>query len=1015
MVLSLLLTPKHLSIQVDLSWDVAPIGVIEYLVFYRKTAYKRVKSVSTTDLSLTISNLIDGQLYSIQAVAYRGGYAKGYRFSETEVATMMSGSVPEAVGNLTAVVSVSNAVIAGQISLSWNASVVDVNYPVLHYVVSKSTDNVNFTTIATLEPNVLSHNIENLTNGQLYYLRVTAHNLIGNSDYSDAQATPLDLASPPSDIIVAFDPDASVALADGYQSVKITWQNPTYNGGLTVTSYRIIYSLDANFVNNVFSLDSAPDGTENIQDQNLIIPQADRVTSTGWYFFKVGSVTALGLGSYSNIFTIDAVGLPNAVADLVASNMDGANVLNGSEILTWSYAVDDRCPLLGYILSYVDENDILETLFVADQTLAPSFQLDNLQNGFEYDVTVTAINVRGSGSDTNIAFTPSYLCNAPELEVTGHGDKEINLAWNAPNAQGSAIVSYNLYRSIDNATYDLIVNQVGLTYNDEDPALENGTTYFYKVSAVNANGEGSLSDSASEYPSKAPNSPSALSVVNSNSASAGNQLTSSFTCNINNVATNGGSVVTGFKLYKDSVLLVSLASNVLNYVDSAVLNAIVYAYQISAVNRDGEGALSNAVSNNSSGLPDAPTGLSVTRGDSQLTIQFDDLEDCPSNSANDEGNSIIGYRVYRDGQLLTIIGNIRLGERQNSYSYVNSGLINGQQHSYQVSATNDNGEGAKCTAINGTPSTVPDAPSGLTAVHGDGSVQLSFNALNVASNGNNSHPCDEGSAVTTYHICKSLDNVTFTMVQSANSNTINVNNLVNGTLYYFKVSASNANGEGAKSASVSCRPSRSPNTVRNVNIQSFDSELVVSWDAPLNDESGAPSGGLAFTYNLVLLDSNENEVSNQSGLTDLQVTINGLNDHETYQLQLYANNGVDTLFNVYYANAVVVPRPAKINNLVWNNADPNQISISFSYMADLYSVLDYNLVFIDVTLNDAGNMTVLKNSNDSLVNGLYHYTVLIDSTTSSMLAMQTSDVLRVVIQARNSYGLSQLSNHITVN
>jgi len=67
---------------------------------------------------------------------------------------------------------------------------------------------------------------------------------------------------------------------------------------------------------------------------------------------------------------------------------------------------------------------------------------------------------------------------------------QVVLAWNSPaDNGGSDIIGDRVYRSITEAgTYSLIASPSGLNYIDA--GLTNGQTYWYKISAVNAIGEG---------------------------------------------------------------------------------------------------------------------------------------------------------------------------------------------------------------------------------------------------------------------------------------------------------------------------------------------------------------------------------------------------------------------------------------------------------------------------------------------------------------------------------------------
>jgi hypothetical protein len=79
------------------------------------------------------------------------------------------------------------------------------------------------------------------------------------------------------------------------------------------------------------------------------------------------------------------------------------------------------------------------------------------------------------------------------------GDGRVSLTW---TAVGGA-QSYNLYRgAFSNSETPLTSVSGGTSY--VDTAVQNGTTYYYRITAVNANGEGSASNEASATPNAAP-------------------------------------------------------------------------------------------------------------------------------------------------------------------------------------------------------------------------------------------------------------------------------------------------------------------------------------------------------------------------------------------------------------------------------------------------------------------------------------------------------------------------------
>lgn len=995
------------QVTANLSWlGQIPSGIVEYIIFYYEQDSTDINSISTQSLQAIITGLTNDIVYNFYAIAYRSQNVNGDAFVETSVVQCIAGNLPSIPANLLAVVSAPNYVKSQEVDLSWDASASDVNYPVLKYRIYQSIDDITYSLIA--EPTGLSHNVLNLTNGQQYYFKVSAVNAIGESDQCQSvNATPTGLASPVRSVIVNFNNDASNNQQAGYQSVDISWDAPIDNGGNGVTGYIIQYSLDPTFQTGVISVNQGLVSQSNIQDVNLMVAFADTKTSTSWYFFRICAVTSLGNGAFSITTTIQATDLPLQVQNLSASNLNGNGAhQSGTVTLNWDYAIDDACPLLGYIVTYLDENNVPESLFVFEPDSPPTITMTGLQNGHNYNFNVMAMNMRGMGQSAHISQIPSYYASAPVLSVTGHTDVSVSMSWTVPADNGSAITGYNVYKSDDGISYILISeNQVQTTYVDNAVVL--GQIAYYKVLAVNANGLGAYSNIVSEYPSRIPDAPQNVMMVATNKNANGQQLTITF-----DAPANGGAPITDYQLlfysasdfstwldYKDIALNTSYVLN--QIANNPLVNGTMYFVLVRAFNRDGFTDSSDQFSMVGAypqGLPDAPVNLVAETGDTQILLSWDQLNIAPASHPNDGANGIIKYQIYRD--------NVHMFDvNYPTHSYIDAPVTNGINHDYRVSAVNANGEGALSLIATQSASREPDQVGPLTAMHGDSQVTLFWNA-----------PYNEGRPITSYNIYKSIDGGNnYTLVGSTSNLTYLVGGLVNGNLVYLKVSAVNIRGEGLKSTAVSLRPSTSPDQPRSVTIYPYDSGVDISWQAPLNDSSGNPSGGLAFTYNVKIYNTSNQLVYQASGITNPLLHVTGLNDNDTYHLHLYANNGVDINYHEYLADINVIPNPIAVDNLQSPSRNSQRIMLQFSYKTAVFSITEFVLSVADATISQGGYAIIQADQQPVISGDDYTYSFALNSATVNIPQLQLTDNMILTIFAINQLGESSPAGMLVLN
>jgi fibronectin type 3 domain-containing protein len=224
-----------------------------------------------------------------------------------------------------------------------------------------------------------------------------------------------------------------------------------------------------------------------------------------------------------------------------------------------------------------------------------------------------------------------------------------------------------------------------------DTALTNGIKYFYVVSAVNSAGESANSSEVNATPTAPAGPPAAPTNVQAGAGNAQVSLTwtastGATTYNVKRATTSGGPYT---KLSSPSAT---------NYTDTGLTNGTKYFYVVSAVNSAGESANSAEVSATPvapTGPPPAPTNLSATAGNAQVSLSW--TASTSATSYNVKRSSTSGGPY---SQIATASGT----------SYSDTGLTNGTTYYYVVSAVNSAGESANSNQASATPtaSTTPD-------------------------------------------------------------------------------------------------------------------------------------------------------------------------------------------------------------------------------------------------------------------------------------------------------------------
>jgi cellulose 1,4-beta-cellobiosidase len=248
--------------------------------------------------------------------------------------------------------------------------------------------------------------------------------------------------------------------------------------------------------------------------------------------------------------------------------------------------------------------------------------------------------------------------------------------------------------TVSGGPYAAIASGIAAT-SFTDSTATNGTTFYYVVSAVGPGGESADSNEASATPlPPPPAAPTGLTATADDSQVSLTWTASSGagSYNVKRATVSGGPY---------AVIASGIATT--NFADPTATNGTTYFYVVSAVNLGGESANSNEASATPMPSPPAaPSGLTATAGDSQVSLTW--TASSGATSYNVKRATVSGgpYAVITSGIVTT--------------SFIDSTASNGTTFYYVVSAVNPGGESGNSNEASATPSQLPPAaPTGLSA------------------------------------------------------------------------------------------------------------------------------------------------------------------------------------------------------------------------------------------------------------------------------------------------------------
>ena len=301
------------------------------------------------------------------------------------------------------------------------------------------------------------------------------------------------------------------------------------------------------------------------------------------------ALTSLQLISLDSAFAL----APNPATNISISNASPASTAMDKAAISVSFTpsvVDgSHSAPIAYIVSATATGKVSGSTTIACSPCSNSkidAVVENLAGGVTYDVVVTAKKDALETPATAIPFLTQSIPDKPTVVSAVAGVKKVTLTWTAPtNTGGLALTGYKITAAGISTTASDTATSKSLE------GLSDGTTYSFKIVAVNSNGESAASDFSDAKTADVPDAPTGLTST-ANSTTISNSWSAP--------ANSNGSAITEYKVYLINSAGADVTAQTKTTTNTSVemtsVAAGTYTVKVTAKNAVGESARSSASS-----------------------------------------------------------------------------------------------------------------------------------------------------------------------------------------------------------------------------------------------------------------------------------------------------------------------------------------------------------------------------------------------------------------------------------